>query len=379
MNRPAHILLLIGQLTSGGTERQLINLARAVDPQRYRVSVGVLSQQLDLADELQQAGIVVHSLGGLGFYPWHTLPQWVARVAALIRREQPALLMTYLYPANVIGTLAAAICRVPAIISERTADPVLPLQQRLAYTLITRLCHVVMVNSYAARATMQQQLRLPAGRLVVQPNGIDLAVLDRPVVAGAWRTMHGVAADELLIGAIGRIDRLKQYELLLQIAAACRDEGMAARFVIAGGVGTGGDHAYHDELREQHRLLRLDRQLLFAGPQPQIAAVLDAIDLFVQTSKQEGTPNALLEALAYGVPALVTDVGDMRRIVEQGACGMALPPDPQVWRQQMQALLADPRRRAALGANGRLYVRGNYALEHLAHATQALWDHVIGR
>lgn len=377
MRRP-RILILIGQLSTGGTERQVVNTALAVDRRRFAVSVGVLSSHLDLAPGLRAAGIPVRSFAeGQRYTPAETARLALA-VAVWVRHERIGLIHSFLYPANVIGSLAAALARVPIVVSERTTPPRLPRSQRAAYYLVSRAAAAVVLNSHAARDAYTRQARIPAGRAAVHANGVDFARLDLAPDEEV-RAQFGVAAGEPLVGAVGRIDRMKQYELLLRAAGEMQRSGTCARFVIVGDAGDAAQRAYLGELRALRAELGLAERVIFPGGQSNVAAFLRAFDIFALTSAQEGTPNALLEALALGVPALTTDAGDAGRIVRTAAAGRVLPPVPGVWAEEIAALLGDARLRAAMGANGRQYVRARFGLGRLARATEALWERLLDR
>ncbi|MFO7167562.1 MAG: glycosyltransferase [Chloroflexota bacterium] len=379
---PIPALMLISQLAPGGAERQFVNLAVAVDRRRYAVHAGVLSHDLDLAPELERAGVPVHSVPGAPRYPVRAVPRMVTEATGMIRRHRASLVTSFLYAGNVVGALAARACGVPAVISERTAPLHLPLGQRIMYAALGRISAAMVVNSYAAKAAFVRLARIPPAKIAVHYNGVDFARIDRQLEATDApdpRALLGLMPGEPVVGAVGRIDRLKNYELLLRIAAACRAAEVSARFVLVGDVVAGGDVSYRDELLQLRRALGLEERVLFAGQQRNVAAFLRAFELFVLTSSQEGTPNALLEAMAVGVPALVTEAGDAGRIVRAAGCGEVLPPEPEVWAERVRELLLDARRRAAMGANGRQYARASFSMERLAGEMQALWDDILGR
>jgi glycosyltransferase involved in cell wall biosynthesis len=379
MNK-ANILILIGQLSVGGAERQCINLATAVDPQRFVVQVGVLSPILDLAPELERHGIPVTVLHPFPSYRLALLPELIRRIRNLIVAERVALVHSFLYPANVTGVLAAKWAGIPAVMSERSAMRTMPFSQRLAYMLVGRLCAAVTVNSYANRRTLAQHIGLAEAAIMVHWNGVDFQRLDQIQVRSAeLRQRHSIPADAPLIGTICRIDRLKRLELLLITAALLKQTNPSARWMIVGGCFSAAAEAYRAEMLALRNMLGLQDTVMFAGHQPHPADYMRLLDLFLLTSIEEGTPNALLEAMALGKPALATDVGDVARIFAESGGGQVLAAEPAVWEQVITALLADPDRRMAMGTAGRAYIREQFRLERLAEETQALWAELLGK
>jgi glycosyltransferase involved in cell wall biosynthesis len=301
-----------------------------------------------------------------------------ARLARYIRRERIELVHSFLYPANVIGSLAARMTRRPLIISVRDAPQRLPVLERAAYGVMGRLGDAVVVNSYAGRDLLAAQAGVPTGKIAVHYNGVDFVSLQGDDCA-ELRRRYGIPGDAGVVGTVGRIDRKKRYELLLWAVSALREVSPQVYVVLVGGAGEGDGVMYEEELRALRGRLGLEGRVILAGAQCEVGRFLSMFDLFALSSRYEGTPNALLEAMAVGVPVLTTDVGDAGRIVRAAAGGLVLPPEPRVWAAQIHALLGDRRLRAAMGANGRAYVRARFGLERLARETEALWERLLAR
>ena len=373
--KPPHVLLLIGQLSTGGSERQFVNLAKAINPDKFVVHAGVLSTLLDFAPELESAGIPLTVMPKHWRYDLSIIP----RLVRFILKNQISLVHTVLFGANVVGALAATLARVPVVISERSAPPVLPWKKRVAYRPIGRLSAAVVVNAHAAKTVLATQGGIHPGKIFVHYNGIDLHGFEpRPADRDCLRRRYGIPEHGVVVGTVGRLIPVKNTELLLRTAARMkRSGGQGAHFIIVGDVGPGEDLSYREHLFSLEKSLGLEDTVTFVGMQSNIAEILALFDVFAFTSLWEGTPNALLEAMAAGVPVVATDVGDVRAIVADAGSGIIADGDPEAFSKGIAQMLSNKQSREEMGAAGSRYVRTNFTMERLVRETETLWQAVL--
>ncbi|WP_043832617.1 glycosyltransferase [Muricoccus aerilatus] len=173
-------------------------------------------------------------------------------------------------------------------------------------------------------------------------NGVELDRYSPHGPAGNWRHRLGLGDASVLVGHVARFDPIKRHADLIRAAALLREEAPEVAFVL---VGQGG---LEEEIRRQAGDLSSVR---FVRETADIPALLRSLDLFVLCSSHEAAPLALLEAMACGVPPIVTEVGGMPHIVGGGAAGLIVPPlRPDALARAIGSLARDPRRRAGLGA-----------------------------
>ena len=371
---PVNICLLIGQLSYGGAERQVVNLAKSVNRDCFSVNVCVLSPLLDLALELEKASIPVRVIRKDGRYDLSVVP----RLARFFKDEKIRLVHTFLYSANVVGALAAVIARIPVVISERSAPPSLGFEKRVMYRLLGRLSDAIVANSQAGKRLLVEQGGIPSEKVWVHYNGVDLskfeAILDD---IETLRGRYAIPKDRFVVGTVGRLIRVKNHELVLRAAARMREIDPRVHFVVVGDVGPGEDSSYRDYLFSLQKSLGLEDVVTFTGMLSDVGAFLRLFDLFVLTSLWEGTPNALLEAMACGLPIVATNVGDVGRIVADAGCGLIVDPEPEAFSEAISCLLSNEEVRAKMGIAGRRYIRANFSLERLAAKTQELWQGLL--
>jgi glycosyltransferase involved in cell wall biosynthesis len=365
---PRRILLLIGQLSQGGAERQVINLAKAVDRRRFQVQLAVLSGLLQLAPEARAAGIplqVIEKRGRFDLRP-------ALHVARLVRRERIQLLQTYLYSANVIGMAAALLCRVPLVISERSAPPRLGMEKRVVYGLGQLAAQAVMVNGASVARLLSQAAGIRSRKIAIIRNGIEMAAFAaRPRCYESGTE----AGRRFTVGTVGRMVPVKNYELLIEAMAGLRAAGVGAQLEIVGGEEAGS--GYGDRLRALCAQLQLKGGVRFAGARDDVPRLLRGFDVFVQASHWEGTSNALLEAMAAGLPAVVSEAGDSGRIVGDAGCGYVVQRTPRAFAAALARLAGDAELRANLGKRAAAYAARHFSLQRLAAETEALWTRIL--
>jgi glycosyltransferase involved in cell wall biosynthesis len=199
---------------------------------------------------------------------------------------------------------------------------------RWSYRLEARLARfadLIISNSQAGLA-QAAEAGFPKERMIAIPNGIDRARFrPDPALRAAARQRWSVRPGEFVVGAIGRIDPMKDFGSFLRAFAAAAKErdGMRAVVLAAGG---------EDEragLRRQAEELGMSGRLMLAEPNADVAEVLNGLDLYCSTSAYgEGFPNTVAEAMACGLPCVVTAVGDSAELV--GSAGTVVPPrDPK--------------------------------------------------
>ena len=215
----------------------------------------------------------------------------------------------------------------------------------------------------------------------VIPLGIDIARFDTPPeTRRVLRDQLNVADDEILVGFVGRLTEIKDISLYLQVAALARDDADAAkmRFVVA------GDGHLRRALEREAAELKLGDSLVFLGNYPNAEVLYSGFDIVALTSRNEGTPLSLIEAMAAGRPFVSTVVGgvadllgatvsehDGFRVCERGVGIDSRSPDD--FRKGLIYLAKDERLRETLALKGRRYAEEVYSKERLFHDIKKLY------
>jgi glycosyltransferase involved in cell wall biosynthesis len=362
------VALLITDLDVGGAERALVELARRLDRQEFEVRVWSLAspsadRARSLVPVLQEAGMSVQTLGARGA---RDALRVVRRLTAEWRTWRPDILQTSLFHANMLGRLAAWRAGVPHVVSgirvaERRGRWRLRVD-RWTDRLVDR--HVCVSQAVAEFSCTEGGLS--ASKLVVIPNGVDLARYDnvRPIVADEL----GVPAGRQWITYVGRLDPQKGSEWLLDNASSWLTTAADHDLLL---VGDGPLRARMENLVRAHQLAGC---VHFVGWRGDVPRILAASRLLVLPSLWEGMPNVVLEAMASSRPVLATDVEGVRELLGPDA-------DPQVvavgdadaWNAKLLALVRDPQLAAQLGARNRQRVAERFTLDRVTGAYAQLY------
>ena len=334
------IVHLVTGLDVGGAEMMLVRLLARIDRGRFDNHVISLLPPGELAASLRSAGIPVSSLAMRRGRP---SPLALARLVRRLRQLEPAVLQTWMYHADVLGTAAAALARVPALVWNIRASDVDMSRYRWLSGLTRRVGaawsrrpDAVIVNSESGRAA-HERLGFHPRRWVVIPNGIDVDdYRPDPARRAAMRAALGIADQEIAVGLVARFDPMKGHDTFLRAARTVARAHPAARFVL---VGTGAEPS-NRELRTLIDAAELRDRVALLGRRRDIPAVDAALDVAVMASVfGEGFPTAIAEAMACGVPGVVTEVGDAARLV--GDTGWVVPPgDAAAMATAISAVLA---------------------------------------
>jgi glycosyltransferase involved in cell wall biosynthesis len=315
------ILHLITDLEVGGAEMMLAKLLQRMDPSRFQNAVVSLTAGGRLAKQIEAGGTPVHSLDmERARIDFRALP----KILKLLKQIQPTVLQTWLYHADLLGTLASlGGGRSPLVWNLRCSDMDLaqyPLTTRLTLKLLafcSRIPRVIIVNSQAGQR-IHQAIGYQAKRWELIPNGFDLDEFHPDHEAYVmWRDKLGLPRATTLIGMVARMDPMKDHGTFLEAARRVVDACDNVAFLLAGkGV---------EALGSCVEKLGLTGKVHLLGFREDVATIMPALDIFTLTSAfGEGFPNAVGEAMACGVPCVVTDVGDAAFVV--GATGRVVPP-----------------------------------------------------
>jgi L-malate glycosyltransferase len=361
---PVPIAIVLRTFEPGGTEHQMIELVRRLDPQRWTVHVACFRAVGAWRDRVTEVAASVNEFSIRSFVRPHVLQQG-RRFARWCHRRQIAIVQTTGLPTNIFGLPAAAAGGVPVRIGARrdiTANhPATHIGlQRVTYAWAT----VIAANSQAAFDRLRREA-VPARRIVVIPNGLDPGRFPARSRSGPPRR----------VAIIANLRPEKRHDVLINAAPAVLERFPDARFQVIG------------EGPERHRLEGLARAygvshaFAFLGHQHDVDRRLrEDVDISVLCSRSEGSPNAVLEALAAGVPVVASDLAAVRELIVEGESGLLVPPDrPTDLAAALCRLMADERLATRLGDRGRAETLGRFSFERMVRAFDALYERELAR
>lgn len=318
----------------GGTERQMIELMRRLDPARWTIHLACSTARGAWFARAAEAAQSVAEFPLTSFKHPGTLIRMRA-MARWLREREVAVAHTADFYANIMGLPAAAMARVPVRVGNRREvnpdkSPAQILLQRAAYAC----AHRVVANSRAAAERLAFE-QVPERRIRVVANGLDAATFHaRPASATLRR---------VVVVANLRVE--KGHDVLIDAAPAVLARFPDARFEFV------GDGPRREALAAQAERAGVARAFSFLGHRDDVGARLGAADIFVLPSRSEAFPNAVLEAMAAGLPIVASRVGGIRELVEHERTGLLVPDgDPRALADGLCRLMADPAFAGRLGA-----------------------------
>jgi glycosyltransferase involved in cell wall biosynthesis len=375
------ILHLITSLNTGGAEVMLQKLTRALQEHSHALSVISLTTDIPIGLEIREQGVPVLALGGRGGL---LLPHQLWRLVRAYRGFRPEIVHSWMYHANVLAQLLPVLSmsqpRPGLVISVRGAVHA-PEQQKITTRVVraidARMSHRADAIIFNSRRSAQQHAALgyDSSKINVIPNCFDTNQY-RPMSAERARIRAELGCvQSLLIGLVARFDRLKNHRVFLQAARSVAGRCPRARFLLAGRGCDGNNRQLMQWIAE----LGLKDRIHALGERRDIVAIDNALDVAVCSSISESFPNAIGEAMACGVPTVVTDVGDCPYLV--GDTGRVVESEnPQALADAIVELGSlPPEARASLGARARERVMGEFSLERITRQFADVYDAYMRR
>ncbi len=377
---PEKVLHVITALNLGGAEVMLHSLLSEMDRGRFEPVVVSLAGDGPVRERIEGLGVPVHGLGMRWGFP---TPATVRRLIALCRRLKPDLMQGWMYHGNLAATLAAATSpgRVPLVwgihhsLYDVRAEKVLTAALiRLGAPLSAYPRRIVYVSRISA--DQHEAIGYRKDRRVFIPNGFDHERLrpDPKAYVGV-RAELGLGPNTPLVGSIARYHPMKDHANFLSAAGLLAERDGDTHFLL---VGPGVDRS-NEELNARISASGLGERVHLLGQRSDAPRLLAALDVASSSSAWgEAFPIVIGEAMACGVPCVVTDVGDSAWLV--GDTGTVVPPrDPAALAEAWRGLLsAGQEARAALGRGARERVVEEFALPEIARRYEELYARLTG-
>ncbi len=287
------------------------------------------------------------------------------RFAAELRRRPPHVLLLSTFRKVWLGALAGRLAGVPRVVARIGLETDVARNAKYRF-VFRRWIDAVAFNAEALRRRFLQRLpSFPADRAVTIRQGVERI---EPAGGAALRRSVGIPEGARVVGSLGRLARQKRYDRLIRALPALPAD---VHVLVA------GEGEERPALEGLARELAVDGRLRLVGHREDVGPALDALDVFVLCSEREGMSNALLEAMAAGVPVVSTDVGGAREAlapVEDGAEPGLVLEGPAELPETLHRLLGDGDLRHRMGAAGRAATRIRFDPTRMIEAWEALLD-----
>lgn len=359
------LLHVIDTTGPGGAETVFIELADRLRQKGYR-SVVLIRGPGWVCDQLRARGFEPYIVDAKGSFNWRFLREMLR----IIRIERIDVIQSHLLGSNVYCAMAGLIARKPVIATFHGMVDVGPNERfrGAKLWLMNRGVRRFVAVSKSLRDAIDREGLLDPARCEIIYNGIDLSRYGR-TDSHALRDRLGLDRDAILIGSLGNVRPAKGYDLLIRAARRVIDHHPNAHFVIAGDPKT----SLQKKLDALAAELGVSAQIHFIGFCNDSAGYLAQLDYFLLTSTTEGLSIATIEALATGLPAVVTRCGGPEEIVRPDHDAVMVEPNEAAIAEGVLRLLGDDELARRLGERGTETAKGRFGMEAMLGAYAELY------
>lgn len=371
------LLLSTNMGSAGGAEEQVMYLALQLRRRGWEVRIVSMLHPQPLPPELAAAGIRVLSLGMRPGYPD---PRAIARLISILREFRPQVLHSHMTHANLLARVTRLFHSVPVLICTLHGMKMFGVYsdftalRELAHRITDPLADMTTSICHAASAYYEESKAVPAGKMMTITNGLDV-VAWRPSLEARRRLRAEWGGEERFTwAAAGRIERVKNYPLMLRAFATAKTSPDSL-LVIA------GSGSLLDFCRDEATRLGVAERVRFLGRRQDMRDVLSAADGFLLSSDSEGLPMVLLQASACGLPIVATSVGGNAEVVINGRTGFLCPPGdaPALARAIDTVVELDPGDRIRMGAAGREHTSKTFDTRAVLDRWESLYFELLER
>lgn len=360
---PRRIVTVIDSLQAGGGERVAIELACALDRERFEPHVLVTRGDGPLRDLLDRDDVPYTILDRQ-----ETIDVGAWRRAHHLVADHADLLHAHKFGSNAWGALLARTTGVPLVAHEHNFSD-RPSRSRAFIDrrwIASRAARILCVSESVAQA--ERTAGVPEHLLDVVLNGVRV---DAAWPRGAARAELGLGSRSFTIGIVGRLRPEKAHEVLLEAMAELARSGRDVRLCVV------GDGPRRSELKLLAAQLGIDSRVTWAGERRDAATIASAFDIAVTCSHWEGLPLASMEAMAAGVPLVASSVGGLPTLLADGAGVLVEPADPTSLARALRLLMDDDVERGRIAEAGRRRIESGYSFEAMVERIEGVYESVL--
>lgn len=387
------VLSVINALYFGGDESRLLSLSKSIDRDRFEHVVLTLKKPNPRAEakygsyrpHFEQAGVEVVDLGGESPGEGRAtgsiakvaqsvprLTSVLLRLAQFVRERKIDVIDAHIATGNQISAAVSLLTRVPAVLTTYQLERFEPAwiwesSERISFSA----AYAIVTDSQPVAEQVRGKL-LRRRPVFVIPNGIKPPASDR--TTADVRAEFGIPSDNAIrvIGQVGSLSPRKGHPFLLEAAASVIRDHPNVWFLCCGYERVPG---YADALRRRADELRVSERVRFVSYPGPVGDVYRAVDIQVHASTGESLPNAIIEGMSLGKPAVVTAVAGIPSMVSDGQTGLVVPPgDPAALANALSRLLSEPEFSQTLGTAARERYATQYTETHMTRALEQVFS-----
>jgi len=362
-----NVVFIIDSLRRHGAQRFLTYLVRGLSNLGYEQRVIVLNKarDSDIEEALSAAGCAVTYIGKfallLGGAGWR-------RLVAMLKRARPDVVMTMLDFADTLGRPAARFAGCPSLVTSiQVRNLAKPAWQRWLDRKTVRWADKIIFNSGQVVNYAREKEGVRENQVVIIPNGVEDLRRRSGALRLDFRRQLGLGPKTVLLGTVARLYPQKNLSLFLRALAKLSTLQRWKALVV-------GDGPERRQLLALADELRLTNRVIWLGARAEVEAWLAAMDVFVHTSDFEGMPNAVMEAMAMGLPVVASAVDGTCELIENGVSGYLLPPgDVDAFAERIREVMEDSDLAHQLGEKAHRDVLKRFGMARMIEAYDQLF------
>lgn len=361
---PIRVLHVIDSFDLGGAQTALLNLVRATDRTRFEPEVAAMHGRGVFWEDFEALGVPVHSLS-----PHKYVPAYLLSLARLILSRKPQVVHCHLFGSNWIAKPLAALLRVPVLVNHDQCNDALRYEKPIARAIDTwtnRFSSHICAVSASTRDFLVKHERLAPASVSLVYNGVDLTRFVPP--EGKPRL------ERFVVLGVGRLHPQKNFGLFLEVASELTRRGHAMEFRIAG---TGPEEV---QLRTQARELGIADRVQFLGHIHDTRQLYASADALLMTSKFEGTPLTILEAMAMRLPIVAPRLDGIGEVLRNETDALLIePPERDDFVAALERLAADPALASSMAQSAEERVQRSFSAQAMASQVESIYDRMLSR
>ena len=358
MTDKIHVAHIVHSFGIGGCENGIVNLVNNMDLERFQFSILSLSANCDSARRIKRKDVICEvvekRLGNDLSLPF--------KLASFLRKHRVHIVHTHGWGTFLEGLLAAKMAGISVVMhGEHGTDQLDRWYRRVAYRLGVLGTNKILTVSKYLRTRLINHSHVPSDKIETISNGVDTRLfIQAQELRATKRRELGFGDSDVVVGTIGRPCYEKNYGMLLKASAVVAEKQEKFFLLI---IGEGPDRA---ALQQLTNTLGINNRVTFLGKRDDTVALLNAMDVFVLSSRSEGLPNTILEAMSVGLPVLSTNVGGVAEILSEPGLGLLVDPmNVESFAKALEQLVRSPDLRCRLGKAGQWHIFEKFGLDRM--------------
>ena len=372
--KKTNIMFLITSLEIGGTEKIVVSLAKNLDKSRYNIFVCSICPLSALADELR--GINGVHLFTLNIKIKKLFITAIPKLFVMLKQYKINILQSFLFIDNILGSVVGRLAGTPIVILGQRGTIMSVNEDMEKHNIrfyiqcaVSRFSDLIVANSNYYKTYLCKH-NIHHSKIQIIYNGVNIHKSDSPIGAETGIKKN----NSIILGIVSRLIPQKGHKYLFKALALLGKDYLNKIVLLI--IGDGVYRSYLEKLSEG---LSISEKVVFLGERNDVDSLLDVIDIVILTSVYgEGTPNAILEAMAKGKPVIATRVGGIPEIVIDGETGILVEPrNPTALANAILLLLRDGNLRRNMGTAAKERISNNFTLTKMINNYEAIYTSLL--